>query len=76
MNSDNLQEAIELIKKGESIKKVARELDIEYCTLYNHIKGINRSFDKGRPTLLPHDVEIELTNIASPRRSLAGAFHI
>src|SRR5689334_6865842 len=65
MNSDNLLEAKELIKKGESIKKVARKLDIEYVPLYNHIKGINRSFNKGRPKLLPFDVETELTNIAS-----------
>ena len=62
---DNLFEATELIKKGESIRKVARELDIEYYTLYNHIKGRNRSFNKGRPKLLPYDVEIELINIAS-----------
>lgn len=53
MNSDILSEAIDLVKKGESIKKVASELDVEYWTLYNHIKGINRSFNKGRPTLLP-----------------------
>lgn len=65
MNSDNLSEAIELIKTDENIKKVARDLDIEYCTLYNHIKGISRFFNKGRPKLLPNDVENELINIAS-----------
>jgi hypothetical protein len=65
MNSDKLSEAIDLIKKGEKIKKVARDLDIEYHILYHHIKGNNRSFNKGRPFLLPYDVETELIDCAT-----------
>lgn len=65
MDSDDLCEAIELVKNGASIKKVSRDLHIEYFTLYNHIKGINRSFNKGRPTLIPDDIENELISIAN-----------
>ena len=65
MDSAELAHAQLLIKNGENIKKVSIKLNIDYQLLYNHIKGINKTFKKGRPCLLPYDVEVELTNIAS-----------
>ena len=66
MNSDKFSEAIQILKdNNHSIRSVAIKLGINYYSLYNHIKGINRSFTKGRPNLLPYDVEVELINIAS-----------
>ena len=66
MNSIVLEEAIKLIKNNNySISEAAKELDINYFSLYNHIKGISKSLTKGRPNLIPRDVEDELVNVTS-----------
>lgn len=65
MDLNMFEEAKALIKNGTSIGSVAKKLDLEYQTLYNHIKGLNRSFSVGRPTLLPEDVELELITTAT-----------
>lgn len=65
MDQAEFTNALELIKKGESIKSTARRLNINYQILYNHVKGINKSFIKGKPKLLPDDVENELINVVS-----------
>jgi len=66
MNPDKLSEAIRLIdNNNDNILHAAKQVDVNYFSLYNHIKGISKSFTKGRPSLLPYDVEIELVNVAS-----------